>query len=281
MILLDNNQIILANMFNSLKQDPIISEDLLRHLVLNSYRYFRKSFHNEYGELVICQDSPHSWRKTFFPEYKASRAKNKAKSPYDWKEIYRILDLLRGEVMENFPYKDIKVVSAEADDIIAVLTKHYHQSENILIVSNDKDFQQLQTYPNVKQYSTFKRDYMICEDSYAFLVEHIIRGDNSDGIPNILSDDDSFIDENKRQKRMTEKTLGEISKEVPVIDKTKYARNWDRNRTLIDFTKIPEDLENNILAEFKKPKAVETRCKILPYMVTHRLKNLIPSAEEF
>lgn len=281
MILLDNNQIILANVFNSLKTDTTISEDLIRHLLLNSYRYFRKTFHQEYGELVICQDSSNSWRKQFFPDYKANRAKTKQKSPYDWVEIYRILNILRQEVLETFPYKDMKIESAEADDIIAILAKHYHQTEKILIISNDKDFQQLQAYENVYQYGTIKRDYLKCENPYNTLVEHIIRGDSGDGIPNILSDDDTFVDETKRQKRMTDKIISEILIEVPIIDKTKHSKNWNRNSTLIDFSKIPEDMETTILEEYKKPKMRETRCAILPYMINHRLKDLISCVEEF
>jgi len=89
------------------------------------------------------------------------------------------------------------------------------------------------------------------------------------------------VDETKRQKRMTDKIISEILIEVPIIDKTKHSKNWNRNSTLIDFNKIPEDMETTILEEYKKPKMRETRCGILPYMINHRLKDLISCIEEF
>lgn len=281
MILLDNNQIILANLFQSIKTEPDISEDLLRHLVLNSYRLIRKNFYGEYGELVICHDSSNSWRKKFFTLYKANRAKSHEESDYDWDKIYSTLNVVRDEIEETFPYKNIKVPHAEADDIIAILAKTYHKTEKIVIVSNDKDFQQLQRYPNVKQYSTFKKEYLECPNPEEFLLEHIIRGDSSDGIPNILSDDDSFMNDNKRQNRLTKKAYQEVCDAVATIESTKYYRNWERNQTLIDFNKIPVDIEEQIINEYNKPMSVTDRSKILSYMITNKLKNLISSIEEF
>ena len=281
MILLDNNQIILANMFQSLKTEPNISEDLLRHLVLNSYRLIRKNFVADYGEIVICHDSSNSWRKQYFPEYKANRAKTKEESDYDWDKIYSILNIIRDEICEIFPYKNVKVPHCEADDIIAVLSTHFHTNEKILIISNDKDFQQLQRYPNIQQYSTFKREMLTCVNPQEFLVEHILRGDSGDGIPNILSDDDCFITEGKRQNRLTQKVITDINDNMLNIMGSKYARNWQRNQTLIDFTKIPSDIQHEILNEWNKPMSVTDRSKILPYMITKRLKNLMENIEEF
>jgi 5'-3' exonuclease len=281
MILLDNNQIILANMFHSLKTESDINEDLMRHLILNSYRLIRKNFTAEYGEIVICHDSSKSWRKTYFPEYKANRAKTKEKSEYDWDKIYCILNIIRDEICNIFPYKNMKVERCEADDIIAILSKHFHTKEKIVIVSNDKDFQQLQKYPNINQYSNLKREMIICESPETFLLEHILRGDSSDGIPNILSDDDSFVMDDKRQNRLTKKTIDNIVNELSTIETSKYARNWERNQNLIDFNKIPDDVERSILDEWNTPMVVADRSKILPYMITKRLKNLIENIEEF
>lgn len=280
MILLDNNQIILANLFHTVKTSTDIQEDLLRHMVLNSYRLLRKHFKEEYGELVICHDSSNSWRKQFYPHYKANRAKAHDKSEFDWDVIYQILTKIRDEIRDTFPYKNMKVENAEADDIIAILSQTYYQREKILIISNDKDFQQLQRYPNIYQYSTFKKKLLTCDDPEFFLFEHIVRGDSGDGVPNILSDDDCFVDPEKRQNRLTQKIVDEI-KTYKDISSTKYSRNWDRNRTLIDFQMIPEHIHNRILSEYEKPSLVSDRSKVLSYMITNRLKNLIENIEEF
>ena len=46
MILLDNNQIILASLFQSMKYSNELNEDFIRHLVLNTYRMYRNKFSN-------------------------------------------------------------------------------------------------------------------------------------------------------------------------------------------------------------------------------------------
>ena len=79
-----------------------------------------------------------------------------------------------------------------------------------MIVSNDKDFQQLQRYPNVHQYSPLKKTQLVCENPEKFLLEHIIKGDVSDGVPNILSDDDVFVNKEKRQKPCGGKKVNQI-----------------------------------------------------------------------
>lgn len=281
MILLDNNQIVLASIFVGLKNDPNVSEDLIRHQVLNSYRMIRRLFNEEYGELVICQDSSNSWRKKFFAEYKANRSKSHAESEYNWDEIYRILNIVRDEVRDNFPYKNMRVENCEADDIIAILVKSYANQEKIVIVSNDKDFQQLQIYPGVKQYSTMRKEFLDCKYPRMFLAEHIMRGDSGDGVPNILSDDDVFINDEKRQNRLTAKKMDEMMKTCPNFTDDKLRRNWDRNSTLIDFMNIPAEIETRILDEYAKPTVVSDRSKVLPYMINNKLKNLISVIEEF
>ena len=80
MILVDNNQIIIGSLFAQTKNGQEVSHDLIRHMVLNTYRIMKNKFSREYGELVICHDSGDCWRKKFFPEYKASRKKQKKKS---------------------------------------------------------------------------------------------------------------------------------------------------------------------------------------------------------
>ena len=52
MILIDYNQICIANLMMQLKQSEL-SEDLIRHMILNSLRYNKQKFSKEFGELVI------------------------------------------------------------------------------------------------------------------------------------------------------------------------------------------------------------------------------------
>ena len=280
MILLDNSQIILANLFQSLKEHPTINEDFIRHMVLNSYRMIRKKFAKEYGELVICHDSPNSWRNTYFPLYKQNRKNKQKSSEFDWTLIYECMKNIRTEIAEVFPYRNMKIEGAEADDIIAILTMNTHMQEKIVIVSNDKDFQQLQMFPNVKQYSICKKEFLICPNPKMFLYEHIIRGDSSDGVPNILSEDSCIIDKDKRQSKITKKVIEDVLSCINTVETSKYAKNWKRNQTLIDFTSIPEELMDKIL-DLYYTQSNKNSGKILNYMIEHKLVNLIDSIQEF
>ena len=100
------------------------------------------------------------------------------------------------------------VEGAEADDIIAVLTARLSSSDNILILSSDKDFGQLQKYPNVTQYSPILKRFIKIDNPTTFIREHILKGDRGDGIPNFLSPDNTFA-AGERQKVINSKRLQE------------------------------------------------------------------------
>jgi len=277
MILLDNNQLVIASLFHAVKSENGLTEDLVRHLVLNMYRVYRKRFSAEFGEIIICNDGREYWRKNSFPQYKANRKKQRKSSSVDWSEFYGIMNVIQDEVIKTFPYKNLQINDAEADDIIAIISKHNHNNEKILIVSSDKDFQQLQRYENVYQYSPIIKDFLICEDPENFLLEHIIKGDSSDGIPNILSDDDVFVEENKRQKPCGKKKINTIKGE---LSEWTNSDNWNRNQRMIDMNMIPEEVESSILEEYAK-EPIGKRSNMLDYFIQKNLKNLMESIEEF
>jgi hypothetical protein len=282
LILIDNNQIILANIFQTIKQVDNIDENILRHMVLNTYRMYRSKFKHEYGELVICHDSSNCWRKDLFEYYKQNRKTKQDESNIDWKSIYDALHKIRTEIDENFPYNNVKVERTEADDIIAVLCKKYSSTEKILILSSDKDFKQLQKFENVNQYSCMKKDYLVCDDPSSFLVDHIIRGDVSDGIPNILSDDDTFVVKTKRQKRLTTAVVNDISETYNMTGSPpEYClTGWNRNKKMIDLESIPDIIQEEIIKQYQTNSHGD-RSKILNYMIENRLKNLIGNLEDF
>lgn len=265
-----------------MKQVDKIDENILRHTVLNTYRMYRSMFKSEYGELIICHDSSNCWRKDLFEYYKQNRRTKQDESDIDWNSIYDTLHMIRTEIEQNFPYKNIKVERAEADDIIAVICKEYSSMEKILILSNDKDFKQLQKFKNVKQYSCIKKDFLICEDPSSFLVDHIVRGDVSDGIPNILSDDDTFVVKTKRQKRLTKAVISDIVETYKMTGSPPdYCLDgWKRNEKLIDLDSIPVIIQEEIIKRYQNNSHGD-RSKILNYMIEHRLKNLIRNLEDF
>jgi len=282
MILVDNTQVLLSSIFAQTRDIGTIDENLIRHMVLNTYRMYRKKFFREYGELVICQDDGVSWRREFFPLYKAKRRADRKENPEQWEQFYNIINTIREEVAENFPYRNMIVKGCEADDIIAFLTKRYSPTEKVLILSGDKDFGQLQIHPNVTQYSPVLKKFISVENPKQYLFEHIIKGDSSDGVPNVLSDDDSLINKSKRQKPVTKKRMEQILKFY--VDtgniQTEYTENWNRNKILIDLLHIPVKYEEKIEFEWNK-SVTPTRAKILNYMIEKGLRNLIEDIGDF
>ena len=274
------NQIAVANLMMNLKMNKskTVDESMVRHMILNSIRMYRTEHHKEYGEVVLTWDSKHSWRRDYFPEYKASRRKGREESDLNWDDIFGTLNKIRNEIKENFPYKYLEVFGAEADDIIGFLCEE-NKDEKIMIISGDKDFIQLQKYPNVKQWSPITKKDVNGFNPTTYLKEHILRGDTSDGVPNILSPDNTFID-GLRQRPLSRKKIQSwlIGGGSDWNDEVK--RNFQRNSTLIDLSRTPEELKNQIRLEYNNAPHGD-RSKLLNYFMQNKLKELTENIGEF
>ena len=281
MILVDMNQISVASMMMHLhmSKSKEIDENMVRHMILNSLRMYLTRFSSEFGELVLCYDSKHYWRRDYFPEYKSGRRKSREKSDLDWESIFLCLNKIKDELRDNMPYKFIEIYGAEADDIIGVLCSEY--SDEIMIISGDKDFIQLQKYPNVKQYSPITKKSVNGENPGAYLKEHIFKGDTSDGVPNVLSPDNTFTD-GLRQKPLGKKKIASWLEHdfEDVAPNDEVKRNYQRNRKLIDLTYTPEELSSEIINTYKEAPYGD-RSKLLNYFIQKRLRNLTESIGEF
>jgi hypothetical protein len=277
MILLDFSNIIVSSIMvaSRVPDEERFSENFIRHLVLNSIRSYRKKYHEKYGEVVICTDYLSSWRKDAFPYYKAHRKvqrEKQQKEGVDWKALFEIIAKIIEELEENFPYKVVQIPHAEGDDVIAVLAKH--AKEMCLIVSSDKDFNQLYKYKTVRQFSPMKHQMLKGIDPVRYLKEHIIRGDKGDGIPNILSAGNCIV-EGERQKPITKKKVEEWIK-----DESWPEHHWKRNQELIDFDYIPPLLAHAIERNYALQKP-PNRSGLLNYFVKHKLKLLIEHIGDF
>ena len=276
MILIDFTQTIIAGLMVQLKlNDGQLSEDKLRPMIINSIRNYQKKYARDYGEIVLCTDASNPWRRDYFPNYKANRKKLRDEDDKDWGVIFNTLQVIKDELRENFPYRYMYVENCEADDIIAILSKHI--TEDILIISGDKDFQQLQSFDHVTQWSPNLNKQVVCENPNLFLREHILTGDKSDGIPNILSSDDCMV-EGIRQTPLR-KPIKDKYLRISIENDDKYYRNYLRNQTLIDFEFIPKDIEDRILSEFENTAPVKG--KVFDYLRTHRLNELLDNIGDF
>jgi len=274
--IIDYNGIAIANI---IVQKLAIDEDLIRHMILNSIRMYNVKFRAKYGQMVIAADSS-SWRKEVFPQYKYKRKEGREESSIDWNEVFRITNLIREELKENFPYKVLHINRCEADDIIGALvnyTQEFGKYEDVMIVSADKDFIQLHKHKNVRQFSPMTKKFVENDDPEQYLIEHILRGDVGDGVPNILSPDNTFVD-NIRQGPMTKKKIALYSDTFSMEDEV--YRNYCRNKTMIDLTCIPEDLTKEIIERYELDP-IAHRTKVLNFLIKKKCKLLIECAGEF
>ena len=279
MIIIDMNQISLASLMMNLNMNKTteVDEDMVRHMILNSVRMYRSMFKEKYGEVVLTYDSRHYWRRDIFPQYKMNRKKGREKDNLNWNNIFEVLNKIKAEFKDNLPYKFLEVYGAEADDIIGILCKKY-PTEKIMIVSGDKDFIQLQKYDNVNQYSPIIKKHINGQNPDTYIKEHILKGDTSDGIPNVLSPDHTFAD-GLRQRPLSKKKIEAWSKsETGMSDEVR--RNFQRNQKLIDLDNTPSSLEQKILQEFNEAPCGD-RSKLLNYFIHSRLKELTESIGDF
>jgi len=281
MIILDLSQVMISTLMVQIgnHKNVKIEEDIIRHMVLNALRAHKVKFTAEFGEMVIACDDKNYWRKQVYPYYKANRKKERDASELDWNAVFETLNKIREEIKNFFPYKVIQVEHAEADDVIATLVKEYHLRENILVLSGDKDFGQLQKYPNVKQYSPVLKKYITCTNPDLFLKEHIMKGDVSDGIPNFLSADNVFVMGIRQSPVSAKKLSSWILQEPEQFCNETMLRNYKRNQQLIDLDCIPTEISEQVLEQYNTQK--KDRSKLFNYFVENRLKNLLECVGDF
>jgi hypothetical protein len=292
MILVDMNQCMISNLMMQIKIDDGLDENMVRHMVLTTVKSYKKKFHKDYGNLVLCYDSKHYWRKEFFPYYKQNRKKDREKSSHNWSQIFDILNKIRDEIRDNFPYVVMEVYGAEADDVIATLSKYVSiqniksQKQNlplekVLILSGDKDFIQLKKYPCVAQYNPLQKKYVSGVNAKTYIKEHVIKGDRSDGIPNFLSSSDTFI-AGKRQKPISKKNIEKwIHAEPESYCNEEQLSNYHRNLKLIDFSMIPAEIETKIVDEFERLNSSKPNKLSINYFIENKLISLLNEMEEF
>jgi len=278
------NQISLASVMmhlNITKRDSV-EGGMVRHMILNSLRMYRERFFEEYGELVICYDSKHYWRRDIFPQYKAGRKKTRDSSSHDWNDIFEFLNAFKDEMIEFMPYKVLEVYGAEADDIIYTLTHEFeYDNGKTLILSGDKDFIQLQRYGNVTQYSPITKKFINGVVWNEYLDEHILRGDTSDGVPNVLSPDNTFVDGLRQRPLGKKKIQSWVEHNIEdVLPNDEVKRNFQRNKKLIDLTEAPQELFSEITKTWAEAKT-NPRSKLLNYFIQNRLSDLMDCIGDF
>lgn len=287
MILLDTGGTVFSAIYVGLQNEKsnTCTEGFLRHLILNQIRSINVKFRDEYGPLVLCVDAGGNWRKKEFPFYKANRVyKADAKGP-NWPDIFVKLNHVMGEIRDNLPYKFIQVQGCEADDILGVLVHNLEDiqespEEKCLIISNDKDMAQLLTNPRVRQFKPQKKLMVDEPDPQRSLLELIIRGDKSDGVPNIKSPNDSFLT-GTRQKPISATFVEEVWKTKGQCLSQFERQRFKENTRLIDLSQTPKELTWQVIQAYRQPINNINTVKLLAYLASVGLNSMCEKLDDF
>lgn len=280
LLLVDMSNLVISSSmsFHSKTGSQVDNPDTIRNIFFDAFLFWRKKVKGD--EVVLSFDGRNYWRKDFFPNYKINRVKTKKESSFDWSSFYDNYQILIDELRDNFSFTHVKVDGAEADDVIASMVLKYSNERDITILSSDKDFLQLQRgNRNVRQYST-RTNKWLTADEYN-LVEHIIRGDAVDGIPNVLSNDDAFL-VGKRQPSITKKFMEKVEScciEKPEDFCTSYdmLKRFERNKKLIDLREIPNNIIEDVVSAYTNYKPSSS--KAFNYLTKNRLSRFLTDVD--
>ena len=210
--------------------------------------------------IIIAADAP-SWRKEWFKPYKWRRYQNKSKDTFRYDDFIVLLQAVLEELKEHSPCTVLRVHGAEGDDIIGVFSAVLASEGGVCIHSTDKDLLQLQLhYSGVRQFSPTAWKYITAAEKSYSLIEHIVRGDDGDDVPNILSADDVFMTKTRQTvltKPRFDAMYALLSSEDPESGMDEeQVRRYRRNRRLIDLREVPEDVAMRIFAAYEEANSV-------------------------
>ena len=144
-------------------------------------------------------------------------------------------------------------------------------------MASKRDYIQLHKYANVKQYDPTRKRWISNSNPELYLHEHILKGDKGDGVPNVLSPDNTFV-MNIRQRPVTKKRLLEWADINNMNEEVK--RNYMRNKSVIDLELVPDRIKAEIMEKYTADNPKD-RSQLLNYFIKNKLRNLMESISEF
>jgi 5'-3' exonuclease len=260
----------------------LTNEQLCKHLIYNKIRAYNQKFSNQYGDMVICLEGKNNWRYESFQYYKHNRKTTKAEDVETWTELYRVLEATVNDLIEFFPFAVLRVNRTEADDVLATLARYINEPN--IIISSDKDFMQLLSLPHVSQYdprTEAMKKLDVTPEQY--ILEHVLGGDRSDGIPNILSPDNFFLcADGVRQKSITKKYKEEFIGRLKNKELTnEEVKNFKRNSKLINLSEIPKEIKVAILEQYSRYEIKGNHKTLLNYFIENQYTAFVECVNEF
>jgi T4 RNase H, C terminal/5'-3' exonuclease, N-terminal resolvase-like domain len=307
MILTDFSQIISAAIYvgdasECAKNPSNDSKNMIKHSVINSVRANFMLHKKRYGQMVLACDSG-SWRYDVFPQYKHQRKLKRAAdtSGIKWDFVNEVKEELISDLDKFFPFPVIKLNNVEGDDCLGVISKLITETsvvgaeanmfddvepEDILLISSDRDnFQLHMLGKHIRQWAPMDKKLVKPVGSVRnALIEKIVKGDPGDGILNIKSTDNTFVD-GIRQKPISAKYLQTFFDAKDPIDacSTDEERiHYIRNEQLVSYGKIPKDIQDSIIECYNEQCSKKhSKMQLMNYFTQNRMGNLLGQISDF
>jgi len=244
-LLIDFHNLVYKNVFTAVHFNPEDNEEFFvwRHLMFNNIMTTIQKFQPE--KVILAVDTKGSWRYDFFDGYKSKRKGTRDGAAVDFEKFFPILSEFIIDLQKTFStIYTIRLPRTEGDDIIATLiNKKFKSNTEVVIVSSDRDMNQLMTNPNVKQYDPVAGKFLESINPRKELAIKILSGDRSDSIPPIKR----LVGPVRAEKILKEGFRTWLDSVEDEIERGQIESNFIRNKKLIDLSEIPEDIENEII----------------------------------
>lgn len=223
----------------------------------------KKKLKLKWENIYFAKDCPRKeiWRNELYQEYKSTRDEMHKKQNFNGGDIFiytyntLIPDLIKQHNCKLFSYP-----KAEADDVIAILTKYIlkNTDSNVTIIANDNDY--LQLLNERVKFCNLKLKYKEIENNRIELLTKILVGDVSDNIKPCYIKKRLVFKNNKDESfvKCSKKNISNIVNNVEFIEKLFNTesdlikdKQHIKNQRLIDFNFIPENIINNVESMIK------------------------------
>jgi len=287
------------------------------HIMFNSVRKAWRDFNGDH--VVFCLEG-RSWRKDFYPPYKANRKvladKRTPREIEDDELFFEAYDDMIKFFNDKTNCSVIRCPNAEADDLIATWIQT-HPDDNHIIVSTDSDFYQLLAN-NVKQYNGTTEEIVSLDgvinaktgksvidkktgkpksvgDPSFVLFEKCVRGDPTDnvfsafpgarlkGSKNKTGITEAYEDRERGGYNFNNFMLQRWVDHEEVEHRVRD--DYERNRILIDLTAQPDDIKDacrNIVRDaVLKDSVSQVGIHFMKFCAKWNLQRLSESATDF
>lgn len=308
-LLIDTQNLFLRVRFGIRAPDLDSQIGMALHIIFTSIKKVWNQFDGSHS--VFCLDG-RSWRKDFYPAYKANRrAASDARTQREIEEdevFFSVMDEFINFLRNQTNCTVLRHPNAEADDMIARWIQ-LHPDDQHIVISSDSDFQQL-IRPNVMIYNgivgllytdtgVYDKDGNIAlnkqglpmakPDPEWLLFEKCVRGDPGDNVmsafPGVRKKKllEAYADRHNQgyawNNLMLSKWNDHLNQEHRVRD------DYERNRILIDLSKQPQEFikafDETITNEVNASHKPQVGIALMRFCNQHGLVKIEKSTAEY